>query len=63
MEAGVDGRAGWGPQPLLGGMAGAWEETEDAEDILDWVIVMEIEALGQLQRLLLISSGRGLSQG
>lgn len=44
-------------------MAGAWEETEDAEDILDRVIVMEIGALGQLQSLPLISSGCGLSEG
>lgn len=52
-----------GSSALLGGMAGAWEETEDSEDILDWVIVMEIEALWQLQSLPLISSGCGLSQG
>lgn len=49
--------------PCQEGMAGAWEETEDAEDILDRVIVMEIGALGQLQSLPLISSGCGLSEG
>lgn len=66
----LQGRSGsWGGwqdgvlSPCLGGMAGAWEETEDAEDILDWMIVMEIGTLGQLQSLPLISSGCGLSQG
>ena len=39
------GRAGRGPQPLRGGMAGAWEETEDAQIFLMPVIVMEIGEL------------------
>lgn len=33
-------------------MAGAWEETENAEDILDWVIVMEIGAASEADGLI-----------